>query len=267
VALDCLAEWASRMLGVLGLKWAAKRLVNAYVRWGVPRTEPKVLRTIPHEETAFTQGLAYRKGALYESTLGDEISYLRRVDPLSGLVQLVVSVKQDYAEGIAFMGDCLFQLSWQSGRARVYRYPDLLLLGSRGYRGEGWGLTSDGSHLIMSNGTSLLQFVDEEFVIHRRLGVTSNGMPVRNLNDLEYVNGLLYANVLGSNEVLEICAETGKLRRIIDCSHLWKIAAGGGPADVMNGIAYAPDRDTFFMTGKRWRYLFEVTFPAGREDQ
>jgi glutaminyl-peptide cyclotransferase len=156
------------------------------------------------------------------------------------------------------VGDRMVQLSWKSGRAHVYRFPELVKVGEIAYEGEGWGLTAGPTGLIMSNGSSMLYFRNEGFEVTRTLRVRSNGIPVRNINDIECVNRSVFANILNSSDIFEISLHGGNVVRIIDCSSLVAEAAPLGEYAVLNGIAYNSDNGTFFLTGKNWPLLFEV---------
>jgi glutaminyl-peptide cyclotransferase len=243
------------MTTVTRLFW---RCYRRAVRYRVPRTTPLIVRELPHDVQAFTQGLAYRGGLLYEST-GGKSSSLRSVDPSDGTVQRLIPVANDFAEGIAILDDSLFQLSWHRERALEYRLPSLDLVAEMPYRGEGWGLAATARLLIMSDGSSVLRIRDRDFTVRRRIRVTSNGIPVLNLNDLESTGDRIYANVWKTNEILEI-ANDGRVVRIIDCAQLRRIAQPRHPESVLNGIAFNPDAGTFFLTGKNWKRMFEVRF-------
>jgi glutamine cyclotransferase len=247
--------------GAAAARRAAKTVLTRLIRAGLPRVTPLVVRTLPHDERAYTQGMAYHDGCLYESTGGDTASSLRRIDPRDGRVEALVPVAGDFAEGIAVLGSRLFQISWQSGVARVYSVPDLALVDEILYEGEGWGLARCGRGLVMSDGSSRVRFRDGAFAVTGSLGVRSHGLPVWNLNDLECVGGSLYANVLGAGEVIEVALDSGRLSRVVDCSALVAAAAPRAADHVLNGITHAGDRGTFFLTGKNWKYLFEVTIP------
>jgi glutaminyl-peptide cyclotransferase len=173
----------------------------------------------------------------------------------------MVVVPNDFVEGIALYNDRIYQLSWKSQIARVFSARTLELLDQLRYAGEGWGLASGRAEMVMSNGSGTLRFLDEAFRTTRQLRVTLNRLPARNLNDLEWVGQSIYANVLWSSEILEISALHGRVQRIIDCSALQSEAAPRDIEHTLNGLAYDPDRGTYYVTGKCWRYMFEVRFP------
>lgn len=190
-------------------------------RWltqlGVPRVVPTVKRTLPHDPTAFTQGLAYFDGRLYESTGTETNSSLRCIDPDNGRLLHVVPVPDDFCEGIAQWNGRLYQLSWQGGTSRIYELPNLTIVGTATYSGEGWGLTALDDLLLMSDGSSVLRFVDESFETVRTLHVASHGIPMPGINDVEAGPRFVLANVYGRTDDLEIGPHTGRVLRIIDC--------------------------------------------------
>lgn len=245
------------------VKLAAKHVLQRLIRLGVPRVAPRIVRRVTHDTTAFTQGLAWHDGLLYESTGGDTTSSVRALDPATGEVQRLVPVDGDFAEGIAVLGEHLYQLAFASGDARVYRLSTLEHAGRRHYTGEGWGLaaTPDG-HLLASDGTSLLRRLDESFAVVGHLAVRSRGLPVRWLNDLECVGSRIYANMYAANDLAEIDAASGRVLRFIDCGTLVGEVAPSTGYDVLNGIAHNPSAGTFYLTGKHWPTLFEVEIPA-----
>jgi glutamine cyclotransferase len=221
-----------------------------------------IVRTLPHDTNAFTQGLAYLNGDLYESSGGQPHSSLRCLDTRDGAIKNEIAIENDFAEGIAIWGSLIYMLSWKSGRARIFDVRDLDLIRVLSYQGEGWGLCSGLSALVKSDGTDTLQFLDHEFGVLRRLRVTVNRFPTRRLNDLEWVDDTIYANVLWSNEILEISARRGRVVRVIDCSTLAAQAASRDIEHTLNGIAYNPNRNTFYITGKCWPLMFEVRLPS-----
>jgi glutaminyl-peptide cyclotransferase len=239
-----------------------REALDRIVRCGVPRVTPRIVGRIPHDPRAFTQGLACRDGWLYESTGGHAGSGLSRVDPGDGRIVDRIPVPDDFAEGIAILDSRLYQLSWLSGKVRIYDFPSLTPVGEATYNGQGWGLASGPMVMAMSDGTSVIQFRDASFVRTGSLRVRSHGFPVRRLNDLEWVGTYLYANVLGERDVFEISAQDGRVRRVIDCSALAREMEPLSGEEVLNGIAYDGDRGTFFLTGKRWRSYFEVEIPG-----
>jgi glutamine cyclotransferase len=224
----------------------------------------EVVATHPHDREAFTQGLVYRRGTLYESTGLNGHSSLREVDLETGAVRRRVDVDQQYfAEGLAELGGRLYQLTWRQGRAFVYDAASFGLAGSFRYEGEGWGLTDDGRSLVMSDGTNVIRFLDPEtFAVRRTIQVSNAGRPVTNVNELEYIDGQLYANVWLTDTIIRIDPQSGWVTATIDMRGL--LPPDSGNADVLNGIAYDAEGGRIFITGKLWPRLFEVRFVPKR---
>jgi glutamine cyclotransferase len=219
----------------------------------------KVLRSFPHDPKAFTQGLLFFEGKFYESTGLYGRSWLRRVDPDSGVVERGVDLPADlFGEGLARVGGRLVQLTWQNGRALVWNLATLRKEREIPYQGEGWGLCFDGHHLIMSDGSDTLALRDpESFARVGEIVVRRAGRPVRNLNELECVEGVVYANVWQDNHIARIDPRTGEVTGWIDASGLLA-SEEAGTADVLNGIAYLPATGHLAVTGKLWPRIFEV---------
>ncbi len=233
-----------------------------------PVLVPKVLNTYPHDSSAFTQGLLWHGGALYESTGLRGRSSLRRVDIETGLPEVNLPLDAAYfAEGLERVGDRLIQLTWQSGLAFVYDFPSLELIETIQYAGEGWGLCSDGRLLFMSDGSPYLSLRDQAtFDLIFRGAVTLDGqlIPPQLLNELECVGEHIYANAWNTDYIFRIDKFTGNISALIDASALLTAAqrASLSPGSVLNGIAYNPESQTFYITGKNWGMLFEVVFVA-----
>jgi len=253
-----LALLAVRGLERLGLKSAAKRALRRWSGAGVPTVTPRIVRTLPHDPKAFTQGLLFRDGRLWESTGLVGSSSLRCLDPEDGHVVRQVDVEGVWGEGIATRGDLLVQLTYTSGFATVYSYPGLRKLGELPYEGEGWGLTTMDGMYVMSDGSDVLRVRDADFRVVRELPVRLGNRPLTGLNDLEYTNGSLYVNVLFDSDIFEVCPMTGSVRRVVDATGIVRRSRRRGRDEVLNGIAFAEPSGTFYLTGKRWRYLFEV---------
>lgn len=218
-----------------------------------------------HDPGAFTQGLFLHDGKLYEGTGMERQSSLRRVDPATGIVEAQVSLPADeFGEGITLANGKIFQLTWKNGIAHVYDVATLKKTGDFKYSGEGWGLTFDGTHLIMSNGSDKLSFRDPAtFKETSTIRVTAAGKPVMSLNELEYVDGFVYANIWRQEIIAKIDPATGAVRGVIDARGLLSPEERQG-TDVMNGIAYDEATGNFLITGKYWPKLFEVQFTASR---
>lgn len=211
----------------------------------------------PHDPAAFTQGLAYADGILYESTGRYGESSLRAFDLAHGaLVRRIAIPERYFAEGIALLDGKIFLLTWRSGRGFVYDAGRFERVGEFRYEGEGWGLTTDGDALIMSDGTSVLRFLDPAtFRVRRKLEVRENGEAVEHLNELEWVKGEIYANVWRREAIARIEPETGRVRAWIDLAGLHTARDADA---VLNGIAYDAEGDRLFVTGKLWPRLFEI---------
>ena len=220
----------------------------------------EIINTLPHDPTAFTQGLLFLDGNLFESTGLNGQSSLRKVDLKTGRVLKKIDVPPAYfAEGLATLNGKLFQLTWQNHKGFVYDLATFHQEREFSYEGEGWGLTTDGQSLIVSDGTQNIRFLDPtNFTVKKTISVYHNGQPVTRLNELEFVKGEIFANIWQSFYVARIDPETGKLRGVINFNGLLSPSDYSGNLDVMNGIAYDPLTDRLFVTGKNWPKLFEV---------
>jgi glutaminyl-peptide cyclotransferase len=225
------------------------------------RLKVKVLSTRPHDPEAFTQGLVLQGGTLYESTGLYGKSSLREVDPKTGAVKRKVAVPAEYfAEGLALVDDRLLQITWKEEKALVYDRADFKPAGEFRYDGEGWGLCSDGARLVMSDGSDRLTFRDPKtFAVLSILNVTLAGKPANQLNELECVDGAIYANVWQTDDILRIDSRDGRVTAVVDASGLLT-PEERGKTDVLNGIAWSPETKTFLITGKLWPKMFEVQF-------
>jgi glutamine cyclotransferase len=225
----------------------------------------EVVASYPHDPGAFTQGLHYENGVLYESTGLEGASTIRRVDPTSGHVLQSIALASDlFAEGIARTPQDLIQLTWQNDTGLVWDPATLALRRSFRYKGDGWGLCYDGTSLVMSDGSPVLMFrAPETFEVRRTVVVSLDDVPLKWVNELECVDGSLYGNVWRRDFIVKIDPATGIVREKIDASGLLT-AVEAKDADVLNGIAYDRTDDTFYITGKRWPKLFKVRFvPVG----
>jgi glutamine cyclotransferase len=221
--------------------------------------KPVIVNALPHDPDAFTQGLVFVDSLLYESTGLYGESTLRKVDIQSGQVQQSVALGSQYfGEGLALKNNRLVQLTWLNKTAFVYDFSSLAQSGTFSYEGQGWGLTTDSTFFIMSNGSDELAFRNDNFEIIKTVKVTLDGQPLSSLNELEYANSRVYANVWLDNSIYEIIPESGKVSRVIDCAELVSMEDPTDPRGVLNGIAYNPQTNTFYCTGKLWKNMFEI---------
>jgi glutaminyl-peptide cyclotransferase len=221
----------------------------------------RVVAEYPHDRRAFTQGLAYVDGVLYEGTGLNGGSTLRRVDLETGEVLQAVGLSEEYfGEGIAVLDDRIYQLTWQNGVCVVYDRETFELADTFSYPTEGWGLTTDGEQLIMSDGTNRLSVRDPEtFDEIETIDVYAGERPVPNLNELEIVDGEIWANIWKTDHIARIDPETGQVTGWIDLRGLLSARdRNRHPVDVLNGIAYDAETDRLFVTGKLWPKLFEI---------
>lgn len=214
----------------------------------------------PHDPTAFTQGLVWHDNRLFESTGQVGRSNIREVDLNSGRVLRSRALAEPhFGEGIVILGDNLYQITWETGKAFVYDWKTFAPKGEFSYEGQGWGLTTDGTSIIMSDGTSTLYWRDPvTFAVQKTLAVEDHGTLVTKLNELEWVKGEIWANVWESDQIVRIDPTTGKVTGWIDLKGLLKSIDRHGNEDVLNGIAYDAERDRYFVTGKLWSKLFEI---------
>ena len=254
--------WLLRfMLGAtvaLGATMMSMARVDAGQRGTAPVWRYDLVRTYPHDSEAFTQGLVYRDGFLYESTGMNGRSSLRRVALETGRVMQRLSLDRRYfAEGLASWGPHLVQLTWDTGVGFVYDRASFKLLKTFTYGGEGWGLADDGKQLVLSDGSPTLKFLDPTtFTVTRRVTVRDGVSPVDELNELEVIGGLVYANVWLTERIAIISPDDGKVVAWLDMSKLTPKVTS--PDAVLNGIAYDAAGERLFVTGKLWPQLFEI---------
>jgi glutaminyl-peptide cyclotransferase len=229
---------------------------------GPERLGYRIVRSHPHDPGAFTQGLTIADDQLYEGTGLHGQSSLRRVDlPTGAVLQQVDLDGRYFGEGIAVVGDRIVQLTYQTGVGFVYDRKTFTKLREFTYPGEGWGLTYDGQRLIMSDGSDTLRFWHPETLEEQgRLRVRDGGMAVEDINELEYVDGALYANIWQQDRIARIDPATGIVTAWIDMSNLLTATERSRGVDVLNGIAHDPKTGHFLVTGKLWPWVFEVTF-------
>ncbi len=240
--------------------------LDEHVAEPVPLLEPIVVNAHDHDPDAFTQGLVFRDGYFYESTGLYGGSSVRIVDPVNGEVLLSRSLDNDYfGEGLEVVGNRVVQLTWKAGIAFIWDARTLEPLGTYTYGGEGWGLCAFEDRFVMSDGSSTLTFRHvDTFAVVGEVEVLLEGEPVHNLNELECVEDIVYANVWFSDEILVISPLTGQVVTRIDGSALRQHLTSTEGIDVLNGIAYNRDRRTLYLTGKLWPEVFEVRVTADR---
>ena len=226
----------------------------------VPEYSYRVVHSYPHDPMAFTEGLFYWKGDLYESTGLVSQSSIRKVRLETGEVLQKLDLPEAYfGEGIVKWKDTLIQLTYRTEVGFIYDFATFRKTGEFHYQGEGWALTTDGKHIIMSDGSPQLRFLDPQTLAElSRLTVTDHGLPVTYLNELEWIKGEIYANIWQSQRIARINPANGRVVGWIDLTGLLQPADRTPYTDVLNGIAYDPQHDRLFVTGKCWPWLFEI---------
>jgi glutamine cyclotransferase len=222
----------------------------------------RIVASFPHDTSAYTQGLIFHAGALYESTGLFGRSSVRRVELETGRVEQSVGLDPAlFGEGIALVGETIYQVTWQAGRAFAYDRATLERRGSFTYEGDGWGLATDGQSLILSDGSSRIRFLDPATFRERRsIFVTGARGPVTRLNELEMVDGEIWANVWQTDSIVRIDAQTGALRGVVDLAEVTRAEprADRDADNVPNGIAHDAAGKRLFVTGKRWSRVYEI---------
>ena len=221
----------------------------------------KVEEVLPHDVSAYTQGLFFHDGVLYESAGQYGESSFRKVDLKTGKVlQRMDFDRQYFAEGACVLNGRLYVLTWQEKACFVYDFGTWKKLGTLRYLGEGWGLTTDGKHLIMSDGTSEITFRNpDNFTVERTITVTLRGQKVLYLNELEYIKGEIWANVYGTDQIVRIDPSNGQVRGVINLKGLLPQQLRTRRTDVLNGIALNPKDGAVYVTGKYWPKLYRIT--------
>jgi glutamine cyclotransferase len=242
-----------RLLLVLCLSMAAASAARAADGY-------QVVHVYPHDPQAYTQGLIYLDGHLYESTGRSGHSTLRMDDLETGRVlQSLPLAAKYFGEGLTEWGSTLVQLTWLDHIAFVYDRFSFRQLRTLNYQGEGWGLTHDANNLILSDGSATLRFLNPETArVVRKIVVKDHGHPVTELNELEFVHGQIYANIWHTDRIVRIAPATGKVLGSIDLTGLLPANETSDPEAVLNGIAWDPAHDRLFVTGKLWPKLFEI---------
>jgi glutamine cyclotransferase len=220
----------------------------------------EVIKEFPHDPTAFSQGLLMSQGQWVESTGGNGATSIRRVEKETGRVLLKKDLAGNFfGEGVAELNGKLYQLTWQNQQGFVYDAKTLQWQKNFAYQGEGWGLTTDGKSLIMSNGSERLRFLDPTtFRVQREVTVRREGKPVTQLNELEFIEGEIFANVWHSEEILRINPADGTVAGVIDLTGIDAASPRRDPEFVLNGIAYDADKRELFVTGKCWTKIYQI---------
>ena len=242
------------------LLWAVSCGIPAMASEPVRYYKARMVARYPHDVSSYTQGLFFLDGRLYESTGQYGESTFREVDLKTGrALQRLDFDRRFFVEGSAVLDGKLYILTWTNRLCFVYDMDGLAYLGQFYYPHDGWGLTTDGTHLITSEGSSYIYFIDpSDFSISRKIQVSLNGRPVDYINELEYIDGKIWANVYLTENILIIDPGTGGVEGVVDCSVLYKKSERSSRDDVFNGIAY-DDRDgSVYVTGKYWKYLYEI---------
>jgi len=226
----------------------------------VPTYTYEILNVWPHDPGAFTQGLTYHDGLLWESTGRYGQSSLRKVDLTTGKILERVEVPKEYfAEGMTLFQGKVFQLTWKAQRGFIYDPASFKLQTTFPYEGEGWGLTHDDQFLILSDGTNRLRFIDPaDFQVKRTIAVYDHNQPLTNLNELEYIKGEIYANIWHTDRIVRLDPRSGQILGWIDLAGLLSPAERSDAEAVLNGIAYDETNDRLFVTGKLWPKVFEI---------
>ncbi|MBX3043695.1 MAG: glutaminyl-peptide cyclotransferase [Candidatus Kapabacteria bacterium] len=225
-----------------------------------PTLEWELIETIEHDKTAYTQGLVFYDGYLYESTGHYGKSTIRKINPKTGQILKNVSIPDSYfGEGITIFEDKIYMLTWESRLCLIINLETFKIENTFSYNGEGWGITDDGKHLIMSDGTNLLRFIDPAMrQVVKTLPVSYNSRPVSLLNELEFIEGKIWANLYGEDRIAIIDPVTGAIENVIDFSELRKFEKGNPFAEVFNGIAFDKNEKYIFLTGKNWSGLHRI---------
>ncbi|MBO7191846.1 MAG: glutaminyl-peptide cyclotransferase [Bacteroidales bacterium] len=219
----------------------------------------EVVAEYPHDTDSYTQGLFFHEGQMYESTGVHGKSTFRKVELETGKALERLNFDEQYfVEGSVVFGDDLYILTWESKVAFIYDAETLEYKSTWKYPRQGWGITTDGKQLIASDGSANLFFMDDKFALDRKQLVTIDGRAVRWLNELEYIDGKIWANVYTTDEIVIINPKNGKVEGVIDCRGLLPDRMRTVQTDVLNGIAYNPETEKIYLTGKNWPKLYEV---------
>ena len=243
-------------------KWLLKSELTRWRFPGVSLVRPSIIRVLQHDSEAHTQGLVWHEGRLIEATGLVGQSSLRVLDPENGAILNSRSVSEHWLEGIAAIDETIVALTYTSELALRFSLPDLMLVDQTPYKGEGWGLASDGQSLFMTNGSARIANVNRAFQPLDMTELSHAGRALTGLNDLEVRGEWFYVQLPFDSILLEVSKKTGRLNRIIDCGEVVRRSGRRSFQDAFNGIAYRRTTGTFFVTGKHWPHLFEIAIPA-----
>ena len=229
------------------------------------RTEPveytyEVVAEYPHLRTSYTQGLQYCDNQMWEGTGGYGESRLQRIDLATGEAEVIATLsKREFGEGITLLGDKIYQLTWLNGCMHIYDRATLRHTGTRSYKGEGWGLTTDGTKLYMSDGTSFIRVINPKtMAIERLFDVRLRGESLTQLNELEWIDGRIWANVYMTDYVVIINPDDGTIEGVVNLTGVLPDSERDTTTDVLNGIAYDEAAKRIFVTGKNWSKIYEI---------
>ena len=224
----------------------------------------EVVAEYPHSRTSYTQGLQFIDGELWEGTGEYGNSRILRTDLATGKVLEAKPISdEEFGEGITILGDKIYQLTWLNGKLHIYDRKSLAHLATHTYKGEGWGLTTDGERLYMSDGSNYIRILNPETMKQEgRFGVTLRGESLRYLNELEWIDGKIWANVYTTDKIVVIDPVNGVVEKVIDLTGILPEKERDSRTDVLNGIAYDKATKRIFVTGKNWSKLYEIKIIA-----
>lgn len=233
---------------------------NSAVKVAPQMVDIEVVKSFDHQQSAYTQGLQFVDGVMWEGTGEYGSSRLQYTDMATGRVTVVATLPDNhFGEGITLLGDRIYQLTWQNGIMYIYDRKTLKKVDTKRYKGEGWGLTTDGQWLYMSDGTPDIRVLDPMTLeVKRRISVVCNGASLPYLNELEWIDGKIWANVYTLNQIVIINPENGIVERVVNLEGLLPESEYTPTTDVLNGIAYDKENGRIFVTGKNWSKLFEI---------
>ncbi len=239
---------------------ARSKTKNQSVVVAPQKVDIEVVNIFDHQTDAYTQGLQFVDGLLWEGTGEYGGSRLQYTDLATGKSRVVATLpKEHFGEGITLLGDKIYQLTWQNGVMHIYDRKSYKRLEQRHYKGEGWGLTTDGQWLYMSDGTPDIRVLDPQTLeVKRRIGVICNGTSLPYLNELEWIDGKIWANVYTLDQIVIINPESGVVEKFIDLGGILPQSEHTVTTDVLNGIAYDSENGRIFVTGKNWSKMFEI---------